>query len=634
MPASDYEFSVALVGWMRKCIAVLTSDPLAAQHKLRIVPVGAQVYTEQNRRLIQSNIRTASAISVLGNLALLLLVYRWMPAIVLTVLPTSLALLWTTGFVALYPGVVNLVSMSFIAILAGLGDDQVTYFFSRVPEERARGLNVEQAVAKTYLTTGKSVLFCVLTTSTGTLALALSRFQPLAELGLILTVGLLMLAVHTLVTVPAVMAVWEKFRGYRVTGPPFRGLPAAAGRLGTLVSRRPVPILVLSFALLAASVVGLPRIRISQGVDVFDGGDALGITGQRMLSDRFGLEGAPTVFLLEGSLSSVLSRAERIDHRLRELVASGAIRSIATPSSLVPTASSQHVRRDALAGLDFAGAARLLTAVLAENDLAPAAFEPAIQRMRAWPGPELGLEEVQRHLPSGLLDNTIVEVEPGRYLAAVTTYSSNPEATAALPSSIVDALAREAGPLVEFSYDRVGRELRDRLVVDSRVALSGTVLGVLAIVFLGFRRMKPSLLVLLPIVYGVVVTFGTMALLGHRFSAMAFFAVPLIIGIGIDNGIHLIRRYLEGDGGDVRRVVAASGPAVIQTNLTTIVGFGALMSSSFKPLAELGLITALGVGWTLLASLVVVPALIARSASRAAPPDASLLEESGRQAGA
>ena len=47
----------------------------------------------------------------------------------------------------------------------------------------------------------------------------------------------------------------------------------------------------------------------------------------------------------------------------------------------------------------------------------------------------------------------------------------------------------------------------------------------------------------MPIVFAIVVTFGLLRLVGHPFSFMSVTAIPLIIGIGIDNGIHLVRRY-------------------------------------------------------------------------------------------
>jgi predicted RND superfamily exporter protein len=95
---------------------------------------------------------------------------------------------------------------------------------------------------------------------------------------------------------------------------------------------------------------------------------------------------------------------------------------------------------------------------------------------------------------------------------------------------------------------------------------------------------------------------------------MAFAAFPLIVGIGIDNSIHLVRRHFEMPDASPRQLLAASGAAIIQTNLTTMLGFGALMSATFQPLAELGMVTAVGIGFTLLATIFLIPAILARRA--------------------
>jgi predicted RND superfamily exporter protein len=100
---------------------------------------------------------------------------------------------------------------------------------------------------------------------------------------------------------------------------------------------------------------------------------------------------------------------------------------------------------------------------------------------------------------------------------------------------------------------------------------------------------------------------------------MSITALPLIVGIGIDNSIHLVRRYLENDRNSILEIAKSSGAALIQSNLTTIVGFGALMASSFEPLAEMGLVTALGVILALMASLWSVPAIILVFGLRPAP---------------
>jgi hypothetical protein len=110
---------------------------------------------------------------------------------------------------------------------------------------------------------------------------------------------------------------------------------------------------------------------------------------------------------------------------------------------------------------------------------------------------------------------------------------------------------------------------------------------------------------------------------------MSITAIPLIIGIGIDNGIHLVRRYQESEGTSILVVARASGAALIQSNLTTMIGFGALMAATFKPLAELGLVTSLGVALALVGGLCLIPAVIVlqEANSQKAIPAQSIAEE-------
>jgi predicted RND superfamily exporter protein len=163
---------------------------------------------------------------------------------------------------------------------------------------------------------------------------------------------------------------------------------------------------------------------------------------------------------------------------------------------------------------------------------------------------------------------------------------------------------------VEFSYERINRDLQRHVLHDSQRAMGWTAAGILLVVYLSFRSLRVSLIVLIPIIFGVVVTFGLLLLLHYHFSFTSLTAIPLIIGIGIDNGIHLVRRYQENESGDILVVAKASGAALIQSNLTTMVGFGALMTSSFSPLVEMGLVTSLGVALALVGGLILIPAVI------------------------
>jgi len=220
------------------------------------------------------------------------------------------------------------------------------------------------------------------------------------------------------------------------------------------------------------------------------------------------------------------------------------------------------------------------------------------------------LESAGQYLPSGLLDNSLRRTKDGSYVAAIAFYQTNSSAGPAIPDSVMDSWRRQYGPFVEFSFEKINRDLQAQVLRDSRRALIWTAAAIFLIVYLTFRNLKITLLVLMPILFAIVVTFGLLRLVGHPFSFMAVTAIPLIIGIGIDNGIHLVRRYQEKTPNRILDVAKASGAALIQSNLTTIIGFGALLASSFTPLAEMGLVTSLGVALTLAGGLWIIPAIL------------------------
>jgi predicted RND superfamily exporter protein len=103
---------------------------------------------------------------------------------------------------------------------------------------------------------------------------------------------------------------------------------------------------------------------------------------------------------------------------------------------------------------------------------------------------------------------------------------------------------------------------------------------------------------------------GLMKLLGISFNFANLVAVPLIIGVGIDNGVHVIHRVrLEGvDGMSV--VLRHTARAILIASLTTMIGFGSLALASHRGLASLGMVLILGVGSCLVTSVIVLPNML------------------------
>jgi uncharacterized protein len=645
--AMDYKFAEQVVHWTRDHIQdhikKMSAEPDFRDSGVQALAAGAYVYAEQEHQFIETNIRRISLISIIGNLLLCLLIYPRIPLLLLSLLPAGLGILWTAGIASFYPGEVNLISLSFIAILAGLGDDQVVHFFNRVPQEWAKAgvLNdatLNDAVLRTFETTGLSVVFCIVTA-----ALATSSFKALAEFGFILTVGMFMMMFHTLLTVPALMGLW-----WRVSKPrapetiTFRILPWIARKTVDFVGRHARLVVACGLGMFLLSLFSLPAIKLGGHFDIA-GADNPAVAAQNRLSARFGIEGSPNVLLIAGGEQEVLGRAEKLTAGLEAYQQRGVIKSIFSPTALLPSAQTQSERASSLAGVNLAASAHALEDSLRENGFRAEPLQPFIDRLREIdrlrkPGQSPGqaydpitLETAASFLPPGLLDNSIRKMADGSYVAAIAFYGTDPDAVEVVPESVIASWRNQFGPFVEFSFDKMNRDMQNQVLHDSRRALVWTAAGILLIVYLTFRNLRVSLIVLIPIIFGIVVTFGLLLLVRHRFSFMSITAIPLIIGIGIDNGIHLVRRYLESrhaegrhlvnDSNGILAIAKASGAALIQSNLTTIIGFGALIASSFAPLAEMGLVTSLGVALALAGGLLLIPAVILLGEQRRAATD-------------
>ena len=155
-----------------------------------------------------------------------------------------------------------------------------------------------------------------------------------------------------------------------------------------------------------------------------------------------------------------------------------------------------------------------------------------------------------------------------------------------------------------------------------RAVVAGAVL-VSVILLLGFRSLRDAALAALPLAIGLVWTLGAMRLLGLSLNFANLVGVPLIVGVGIDNGVHIVHRVRLEGGAGIDVVLRRTGRAILIASLTTMVGFGSLALASHRGLESLGLLLLIGVGSCLLASIVVLPNVLVVTGRVSNPTSAS-----------
>ena len=134
-------------------------------------------------------------------------------------------------------------------------------------------------------------------------------------------------------------------------------------------------------------------------------------------------------------------------------------------------------------------------------------------------------------------------------------------------------------------------------------------LAVIAImVYIHFRSIVCVILSLLPVAIGSAWSLGIMGLAGVSFNPANIMVLPLVIGIGVTNGIHILNRVAEEQRPSI--LGKSTGKAVLVSGLTALVGFGSLILGKHQGIQSLGLVMSLGISACMIAGLTFLPALI------------------------
>lgn len=137
------------------------------------------------------------------------------------------------------------------------------------------------------------------------------------------------------------------------------------------------------------------------------------------------------------------------------------------------------------------------------------------------------------------------------------------------------------------------------------------------LLWLVFRRIVMIFMPLAVSLISVAGTVGSMSMLNIPMTSAAQIMPSFVLTVGVSNAVHLFaiyfqrRKLMESKRDALAHTLGHTGLAILMTSLTTIVGLLSFYSSSVKPVADFGVITALGVFNALLASLILLPALIA-----------------------
>lgn len=626
-PPQDVEFNKRLVQVVGAEIESLRPEwpAMGAAEGVRfpeIVLGGRYVIALGDEALIRRDAITNVLTSTIGVLILFLFAFRRLGVLTYAFVPLATGLVLTFGFTSVVFGVLNSATSGVAALLIGLGIDFVIVSYGRFIEERHRGVDFDLALQKMNGSSGRAVVVGAVTSAATFYAFALTEFTGLSQMGLLTGTGILFCMVAVLFLLPALLA-WSHDRHERQQ----RGQRLYLHDLGSswlvrTALRRPKVVLGLSLLITIACGWLATGLRFEDSVKAMRPAGNPGTEVWEEVAGRFG-SGFEQMSLIVSSddLEEVLELAHAASVEAAKLVEAGIINDFDGIDRVIPPPSQQAealewlARERAAGGLDIARVRATFEAALTASGLRAAPFDrglelfgQALARQEA-----IGLADFRESAQaSRLLDRYLVETEDG-WRSAVYLYPP-PKVWGRQAPPEAHAAADRLGPKVELTGANViSAFLRSRVLEDARLAAIIGFTLVAILLWFDFRNLRDTLLALVPLSIGILWMLGGMAILDIAMNFMNIFVTTMIIGIGVDYGVHMLHRYRELAGSkreQYTKGLGETGKAIVLAALSTTVGFGSLSLSHYPGLQSMGKVAILGALCTCVVAITVLPAYL------------------------
>jgi len=622
----DIEFDERLLAAVRRVEAethAALRDELAAAGEppsaVQVRYSGRYAITVDEAALIRQDVRRNLVLSLVAVSALYWVCYRRFAALIYSSVPLLVGQALTFGMAYFLLRRLNASSAAFTALLMGLGTDFVIVMYARYVEERQHGRSLAAATERMVGETGLGV-FTGAVTSAGTFyAMCISEFRGLFDLGILLGTGILFCAVAIVFLVPAMITWNEGVRRRKVDA--IHKLHVQSfllERLIPLAARHNRAVLVIGALATVAGLIFATRLEFDDTVQVLRSNRSAVYEHERRLAETFGASLSYMMVIAQGrDAEEAVTLTERVERRLEPFVADGTVASYDSILGYLPPHEQQQRALAALAGdergaFDFSRIQRTFLQALEQNGFRREAFAPflaRLERVLTPPGP-VTLELLEERGLGRLIDRYVHRDERG---VRIVTYLSmvDPRWRRDPPPRLVEAVSAGEPEIVVTGTNVVGREFRR---IFAREAPRALLIG-LAVVFVllvaDFRSLRLTAIAMVQLVCGVILMLGAMGAADIHLNFVNSFVATMILGVGIDYGIHMVHR-LSLTGGRIEPGLLETGKAVVIAALTNIAAFGTLTLGNYPALRSFGLVAVIGSATCLLTSLTLVPALMAR----------------------
>jgi hopanoid biosynthesis associated RND transporter like protein HpnN len=567
-------------------------------------------------------------------------------------------LAYTMGFTTLTVGHLNILTITFVPILIGLAIDFGVHLITRYEEELRHGRSEKVALEKAIVNTGMGIFTGGFTTAGAFFAMAFTDFDGIQEMGIICGGGLLVSLVPMMTLLPVLLLRGRQNVLDHQLGPVLEKREAIEldkrARIENFWLKRPKSAAVVVVVLTLLALVPARNVKFDYNLLNMQSAGLPAVLFQHKLIESsprsvlFGvlvatnvvqatnliatLKSLPTVSTVD-SMAPFL--AEDVGGKLEVLrgikQTASEIRFRPIDTNLVNVTElnqalfglqgylalalgkidpAEHVLRDQLVSLRQS--IRALRQRLELDDRSVTAEKLAQFQQALFNDVHQTFESIREQDAGGKL--TVDDLPPvlrnrfiglnGQLLLQVYPRADIWERKA--QEDFIHDLRtvdrRATGtPVQLFEYTRLLKDSYEDAALYSLIAIA-------VLAFIHFRKISCVMLALVPVGIGFLWMTAFMGLFNIPFNPANIMTLPLVVGIGVTNGIHILNRFAEELQPSI--LAKSTGKAVLVSGLTTIAGFGSLIAAKHQGIESLGYVMSVGTATCMVVALTFLPALL------------------------
>ncbi len=654
-PALDFSSLAPAADAMAALRGLATDMNLTPKNGVRVRLTGSAALAHEELESVEKGMGLAAGLSLFLVIVLLTIGLRSKRLVAATLVTLLMGLIWTATFAILTLGALNLISVAFAVLFIGLSVDFGIHYGLRYKEGMDRGDDHADALSEAATQVGGALTLCAVSAAIAFYSFLPTDYIGLAELGLIAGTGMFIALFANITVLPALLTVMphqKRVKKAKASGFMPRLLPVRPMFQSFIqLNSRAVCLSALAVGLAGAFLLpkatfdfdplNLKDPTTESVAAIFDlmADNRSSPYSVTILTDN--LEEAETLAGRLNTLPEVDGTAtladfvpEDQDEKLHVITTMGLFLG---PSFVLAGNGDRYTPEDREKALGkFLHDLRKLVALRPEGDEAQAAKR--LSRALAGLFGEEGVGDGPPD-PARLkeLEDRLLQALPGRLETLKSALEATPVSLESLPADITESQIAADGKARLEVYPK--EDLRDRQALRRFVeavrnvaanasgssvvileagnavieafwraaVISVSLISFLLIVIL--KRWLDALLVFAPMVLAALLTVAATVLFDLPFNFANVIVLPLLFGLGVASGIHLVLR--EREVNSVTGVLETSTPrAVVFSALTTIGSFGSIALSSHPGTSSMGLLLMIAITLTLGCTLVVLPALM------------------------